>query len=358
VRPVIFLAIDDVLALSGAYTIEDVIAALQSSALDGSSCLWAGLIAAEGRVHLADLHAEFLPEYVISSTWSRHLTKEQFEIVLLRTGLGFVASNLHEHWTTPKGTGSPRMTEINNWIAQHRLPAQPLLVLGRHESGWNLHESALDWPGLVVLRAPGGGFSADKLVQARKLLRAQTTSLVKKSKMLARWLRHRPDAIGLTLDANGWADVAELLAKAAAAGMPITPDELQRLVAENDKQRFSLSTDGLRIRAAQGHSVDVDLKLPVKKPPPVLYHGTTRKFIESIRRGGLVPASRRDVHLSASKETALAVGARRGVPVVLIIETHALLRDGFEFRCADNGVWLIPHVPAKYLRFPGGKAQK
>lgn len=176
--------------------------------------------------------------------------------------------------------------------------------------------------------------------------------LEQKSKLLARWLRHRPDAIGLTLDNHGWAVIAELLAKAAAAGAPITREELMLVVIENDKQRFSLSPDGLRIRAAQGHSIEVDLKLSTKTPPSVLYHGTVFKFLVAIRKQGLLPGTRRDVHLSATKETAEAVGARRGAPVVLIVETFPLLRDRFQFRCADNGVWLIPNVPPQYLRFP------
>lgn len=175
---------------------------------------------------------------------------------------------------------------------------------------------------------------------------------IEKSKALARWLRHRPDAIGLTLDKNGWTDVCELLAKADKAGISLTTDELTQIVTHDDKQRFTLSPDGLRIRAAQGHSVAIDLTLPVKTPPPVLYHGTVNRFLQSIRKQGLIPGSRRDVHLSATKETARAVGARRGTPVVIIVETFPLLRDGFEFRCADNGVWLISHVPAKYLKIP------
>ncbi len=174
----------------------------------------------------------------------------------------------------------------------------------------------------------------------------------KKSKLLARWLRHRPDAIGLTLDKSGWAHVSELLSKAAAAGVVLTRDELTQLVTENDKQRFSLSDNGLRIRAAQGHSVTVDLKLPFTAPPPALYHGTVRNFLASIRKRGLIPGTRHDVHLSAKQETAAAVGARRGTPVVLTIETFPLVRDGFQFKCAENGVWLIPCVPPNYLRFP------
>lgn len=177
-------------------------------------------------------------------------------------------------------------------------------------------------------------------------------TLISKSKMLSRWLRHRPDVIGIKLDKNGWTNVAELIAKATAAGTPITHEELVQIVAESDKQRFTLSEDGLRIRAAQGHSVTVDLNLPAKKPPPVLYHGTVRKFLVSIRKQGLLPGSRQDVHLSANKETAESVGARRGVPVVLVVETFPMVRDGYQFRCAANGVWLISSVPSQYLRFP------
>lgn len=178
------------------------------------------------------------------------------------------------------------------------------------------------------------------------------TSAEEKSKMLARWLRHRPDVIGLAVDKHGWTDVADLLSKAATAGFPFTHDELVLLVVENDKQRFSLSPDGMCIRAAQGHSIAVDLKLSVKKPPAVLYHGTVRKFVAAIRKQGLLPGTRRDVHLSATRETAVAVGVRRGAPVILVIETHAMLRDGYQFRYSDNGVWLIPNVPPQYLRFP------
>ena len=178
------------------------------------------------------------------------------------------------------------------------------------------------------------------------------TTLEQKSKMLARWLRHRPDAIGLVVDNHGWVDVAELLGRASLAGVSLAREELLQLVAENDKQRFSLSSDGMRIRAAQGHSIPVDLHLPVMQPPPVLYHGTVRKFVAAIRDQGLLPQSRHDVHLSASRGGATAVGARRGVPVVLVVETYLMVRDGFEFRRADNGVWLVSRVPLQYLRFP------
>lgn len=176
--------------------------------------------------------------------------------------------------------------------------------------------------------------------------------LVKKSRFLSRVLRHRPDSIGITLDGQGWTDVGELLAKAAAHGMEISREELDRIVAENDKRRFSFNTDGSRIRAAQGHSVQVDLKLPVRTPPPVLYHGTVAKFLSSIRKQGLLPGTRRDVHLSETREIATVVGARRGKPVVLVIETYPMLKAGIHFRQAENGVWLVADVPPHFIKFP------
>lgn len=176
--------------------------------------------------------------------------------------------------------------------------------------------------------------------------------LVKKSRFLSRVLRHRPNSIGITLDKQGWTEVGELLEKAATYGMQISREELDRIIIENDKQRFSLNADRSRIRAAQGHSVQVDLKLPVRTPPPVLYHGTVAKFLPSIRKQGLRPGSRQDVHLSETRETAAAVGARRGKPVILVIETYPMLKAGMKFRQSDNGVWLVPDVPPQFIQFP------
>jgi putative RNA 2'-phosphotransferase len=171
------------------------------------------------------------------------------------------------------------------------------------------------------------------------------------SKFLSYVLRHRPDSIGIILDKEGWVAVSDLLAKAAAAGTFLTAGELKRIVDENDKKRFVLNDDSTRIRAAQGHSVDVDLKLPVKAPPPVLYHGTVEKFMGAIRIQGLRPMSRHDVHLSPDRETATRVATRRGRPVILVIETYPLVRDGYQFRVSDNGVWLVSKVPANYIKF-------
>lgn len=170
------------------------------------------------------------------------------------------------------------------------------------------------------------------------------------SKFLARHLRHTPERIGLTLDPQGWVDVEELLRASAAHGMPLSRAELEQVVTENDKQRFAL--DGGRIRANQGHSVAVDLGLPTAVPPNVLYHGTVARFLAAIRREGLRRRARQHVHLSPDRQTAERVGARRGRPVVLVVDAAAMHRAGHAFRVSANGVWLVDAVPPRYLRFP------
>lgn len=171
----------------------------------------------------------------------------------------------------------------------------------------------------------------------------------KQSKFLSLILRHQPDAIGLQLDAQGWASVDELLSKLDTAGRGMSRQELQVLVDTSEKKRFTLSDDGVRIRAAQGHSIAVDLSLVPADPPQVLFHGTAIKNLASIDAQGLVSGRRQHVHLSADVETAIKVGQRHGKPVVLRVDCAAMRTDGFQFFRADNGVWLTDAVPARYL---------
>ena len=169
------------------------------------------------------------------------------------------------------------------------------------------------------------------------------------SKRLSHVLRHAPNSIGITLDAHGWIDVDTLLEALAAHGPSLARDRLERIVARSDKQRFAFSEDGSRIRANQGHSVAIDLALPAAEPPATLYHGTAIDRVERIVKEGLHRGRRHDVHLSEREDTARAVGARHGKPVVIAIDAAAMRRDGSVFRRSANGVWLIPHVPARYL---------
>ncbi len=169
------------------------------------------------------------------------------------------------------------------------------------------------------------------------------------SKFLSLVLRHAPETIELTLDEQGWADIDELITKAAAHGRQYTRDVITKIVANSDKQRFRLSDDGQRIRANQGHSVNVDLGLAPSVPPANLYHGTATRFLESILQQGLLKQSRQHVHLSADVATAEKVGRRHGRLVVLEIAAGAMHAAGFAFYLSENGVWLTDHVPAKYL---------
>ncbi|ODN71641.1 RNA 2'-phosphotransferase [Methylobrevis pamukkalensis] len=170
------------------------------------------------------------------------------------------------------------------------------------------------------------------------------------SKFLSLVLRHAPEKIGITLDANGWVDVDVLLAAATASGVAIDRATIDRVVADNDKKRFTFSADGERIRAAQGHSVSVDLALVPSTPPDVLFHGTAVTSLASILATGLSSRSRQHVHLSHDEATATRVGSRHGRPVVLHVDAAAMHRDGHLFFCADNGVWLTEAVPTAYLR--------
>jgi putative RNA 2'-phosphotransferase len=175
--------------------------------------------------------------------------------------------------------------------------------------------------------------------------------LLRVSKFLSLVLRHQPARIGIELDHAGWVDVSALLAACRAHGFPITLEELSAVVRENDKKRFAFNEDGNRIRASQGHSVQIELGYAPLTPPPVLYHGTASRLLASIRERGLLKGERHHVHLSADAVTAAKVGARHGEPHVIEVESGRMHADGYKFYRSDNGVWLTEHVPAKYLVF-------
>jgi putative RNA 2'-phosphotransferase len=173
--------------------------------------------------------------------------------------------------------------------------------------------------------------------------------LITVSKYLAKYLRHAPAELGLTLQPGGWVPVDDLLAAAEAHGFPIAYDELVECVETNDKQRFAFDVSGEMIRANQGHSAPVDLQLEEREPPEVLYHGTVARFLPAILEEGLVRGERHHVHLSKDVQTARKVGARRGKPVILTVAAGRMHRDGHTFYRSANGVWLTVAVPPGYL---------
>lgn len=168
------------------------------------------------------------------------------------------------------------------------------------------------------------------------------------SKFISLVLRHHPEALGLTLDEHGWADVEEMI-HAIQQKQPFTFHDLEQIVKEDTKQRYSFNEDITLIRANQGHSIPVDVQLQQIQPPDVLWHGTAERFISSIDKIGLNPKSRLYVHLSTDIETANQVGKRHGKPFIYQIDARQMHQDGYKFYLSKNQVWLTKKVPAKYL---------
>jgi putative RNA 2'-phosphotransferase len=174
--------------------------------------------------------------------------------------------------------------------------------------------------------------------------------LVKISKYLSKHLRHQPERLGLNLAPDGWVEVDVLLNSCQVNRFPLTREELEVVVRLNDKQRFAFDPTGQRIRANQGHSVAIDLRLEATVPPAQLYHGTAEHNMPSILAHGLQKMARHHVHLTADIGTAIKVGARHGKPVVLLVQAAAMVDAGYEFYVSANGVWLLEHVPPEYLQ--------
>jgi putative RNA 2'-phosphotransferase len=172
------------------------------------------------------------------------------------------------------------------------------------------------------------------------------------SKFLALILRHEPERVGLKVGEAGWVNVQELLKAVNSHGVALSLEQLKHIVATSDKRRFAFSEDGQRIRANQGHSVEVDLQYAPQTPPEILYHGTAARFLPGIGKEGLQRMSRHDVHLSAETKVTLQTGARHGKPALLVIRAGDMHRAGHVFRCSTNGAWLVNHVPPEFIDFP------
>lgn len=174
-------------------------------------------------------------------------------------------------------------------------------------------------------------------------------SLTEISKYISLILRHKPEVIGITLDEHGWAEVEPLI-----QGIKKTKDfnmeMLEQIVETDNKKRYSFNEDKTKIRANQGHSIQVDVELKKKTPPEFLWHGTAEKYVSAIEQQGLLPKSRLYVHLSEDIETASNVGNRHGNVVVYKVLSKKMEEDGYKFYYSKNGVWLIKKVPAEYLQ--------
>ena len=168
--------------------------------------------------------------------------------------------------------------------------------------------------------------------------------LTKLSKRLALILRHKPESAGIKLDNNGWAKTDDIL-RALNINMTI----LETIVINDKKGRYAFDDSKQRIRAVQGHSVNIDLGLSPLTPPDILYHGTGSKSVDIILKDGIKKMSRQYVHLSSNINTAIQVGSRHGKAFILQIDTKQMAQDGCLFYQAENGVWLTDYVATKYI---------
>ena len=172
---------------------------------------------------------------------------------------------------------------------------------------------------------------------------------IRVSKFLSLILRHKPEAVGVTLDSDGWIEVETLLEACAQNGNSISSAELEEVVATNDKKRFAFNENKTKIRASQGHSIAVKIEFEEKQPPEILYHGTAERNVETILETGLMKMRRHHVHLSGDFGTALSVGKRYGKPIVFKVKAEEMSAQGYKFHVSANGVWLVDSVPPVFL---------
>jgi putative RNA 2'-phosphotransferase len=174
------------------------------------------------------------------------------------------------------------------------------------------------------------------------------------SRFLSLVLRHKPETIGIHPDKNGWTDAIDLIEKVNNYGISLDRELLDHIVETNSKKRFAFNETKDRIRASQGHSIEIDLGYKPVKPPDILYHGTGENAVHSIMESGIEKRNRQHVHLSSDPETAIQVGQRHGKAFVFNVLAGEMFNDNYEFFISENGVWLTEHVPAKYIQRKDG----
>lgn len=178
-------------------------------------------------------------------------------------------------------------------------------------------------------------------------------NLIRLSKSISHALRHKPEDYGLQLDPEGWVPVEMLLdalRKRRSAWWQASVTDIERIIAESEKQRFELKGD--RIRAFYGHSTSEKIEKQPVVPPEILYHGTTRQAAEAIRREGLQSMRRQYVHLSTDERTARVVALRRtNQPVILRVAALEAHQQGVHFYAGNEDIWLADPIPPAFIRF-------
>ena len=176
----------------------------------------------------------------------------------------------------------------------------------------------------------------------------ENKELQNKSKRLSYLLRHNPEELSISKD--GFISTIEILNK-----LSISMEQLESIVNENDKKRFSFSEDKTKIKASQGHTIQVEIKMKEYQGENIkIYHGTSKYNLESIKKKGLVPMKRQYVHLTknikTAKETGLRYAKRNHDLIVFSVLTDELIKNKIEILISDNEVFQVKNVPYKLLK--------
>lgn len=172
------------------------------------------------------------------------------------------------------------------------------------------------------------------------------------SKEVSYALRHAPWEYELELDEEGWVEKKQLLhsLRENKKWENLKEDDLRRMINNSDKKRHEIFEG--RIRALYGHSTPYKIIKQAMSPPEILFHGTAHSYIDSIKRGGLLPQQRQYVHLSSDVETAMQVGKRRDeYPLLLRARAVEAWNEGVRFYKGNDLVWLADSIPSKFIDF-------
>jgi putative RNA 2'-phosphotransferase len=175
---------------------------------------------------------------------------------------------------------------------------------------------------------------------------------VKLSKEISYALRHAPWEYELELDDSGWVDLNQLIGtlKLDKNWQDLTINHIEEMIETSEKKRHEI-LDG-KIRALYGHSTPNRIKIQEYKPPEFLYHGTVNRFLDQIKKNGLLPKSRQYVHLSTDIKTAQLVGKRRDKkPIILKIYSGKAYEEGIKFYHGNENIWLADKIESKYIEF-------
>lgn len=171
------------------------------------------------------------------------------------------------------------------------------------------------------------------------------------SKEVSYALRHAPWEYELEMDASGWVPIEQLLdaLRQKEEWKGICEKDLSKMIEISEKKRHEIQ-DG-KIRAFYGHSLPMKILKKEQRPPNILYHGTARRFVESILKDGLLPKNRQYVHLSQDLETAQSIGKRHDPkPCILIIDAETAWDNGIKFYVGNEKVWLADSIPSSYIQ--------